>query len=139
MACSGQERAASRASPSPSAGTSSDTTWAWPSSSRRANRSGAVIAHSVWPWQTEPSTRTFTAALLNVSDVEVVELQVGTGVHPKLQARDVAGLLRREVDDRMADVDRLDVGNGQRVLRREGRECVLASRLLQVGPERPVH
>src|SRR6201992_3706645 len=60
MACSGQEWAASRTASSKSAAASSETADAWPSMSSSSKGSGAIIEHSVCPWQRSGSTRTFT-------------------------------------------------------------------------------
>src|SRR5262249_29378393 len=56
IACSGQERTASSASASLSAGISPPIAAEWPSISLSSNRSGARIAHIVCPWHLSGST-----------------------------------------------------------------------------------
>ena len=51
MACSGHECTASRTASSWSGGTTSFTGDEVPSMSLSSNESGAIIEHSVWPWQ----------------------------------------------------------------------------------------
>src|ERR1700722_16185437 len=94
MACSGQECAASRTASCWSAATSSETADAWPSMSSSSNDSGAIIEHSVCPWQRSGSTRTFTTYLLCVSATVDAEDLAG----------DVAGFLGYQKGARRRDV-----------------------------------
>src|ERR1700722_4077269 len=122
IACSGHERIASAALASRSAGTSPSMAEEWPSASSSVNRAGAIMAQSVCPWHRSGSTCTFTGGFLPSwservrltvaasrfpSGVVVVPLEVPAGVHPQLHTGHVAGLVRREVKNRVADVDRL--------------------------------
>src|SRR6476620_12435426 len=102
MACSGQECTASRTASSWPGGTTSFTGDDVPSMSLSSKESGAIIEHSVWPWQRPESTKTFT--LLLRSDVVVVPLEVAAAVHALLRASDVSGLIRRQEKDHVADV-----------------------------------
>src|SRR5258708_17516482 len=62
MACSGHECAASRTCSCRSAGTTSLVGDELPSMSLSWKESGAIIEHSVWPWQRSGSTHTFTVS-----------------------------------------------------------------------------
>src|ERR1700761_5899052 len=97
MACSGQECAASRTASSWSAATSSETADAWPSMSSSSKDSGAIIEHSVCPWQRSGSTRTFTTFPLCVSATIDAEDLAGDvagflGYQKRARRRDVLGL-----------------------------------------------
>src|SRR5690606_39222403 len=96
MACSGHDWAASRTASSCSGGTTSETGDDVPSMSLSSKDSGAIIAHSVWPWHRSESTLTFMNFPSRIrrsprtvlggrgSDVVVVPLEVAAGVHPQL-------------------------------------------------------
>src|SRR5262245_48704920 len=106
MACSGQECTASRTASSWSGGTTSFTGDEVPSMSLSSKESGAIIEHNVCPWHRPASTKTFMAFPPR-SVVVVVPLEVAAGVHPDLHAGDVAGLIGRQPQHGVADVDGL--------------------------------
>src|SRR6267142_1735570 len=62
-------------------------------------------------------------------------LDHGAGVGREGHAGDVAALVRGEEQHRVADVDRLDPGDRQRVHRLRGRGEVFPRRVLEVGAE----
>src|ERR1700730_8891764 len=103
-----------------------------------SKESGAIIEHSVCPWQRPESTKTFTLLVLASPAlfVLVVPLEVAARVHPHLQAGDVAGLVRRQPQHGIADVDGLDPRHLHRLLYVEHRLRVRRSGVFQVGPER---
>ena len=74
-----------------------------------SKESGAIIEHRVWPWQRPRVDQNLHGVLLLRSDVVVVPLEVAAGVDAQLHAGDVAGLVRRQPQHRVADVLGLDV------------------------------
>src|SRR3954452_6091283 len=138
MARSGQDLTAAVACDSNSAGTSSGIAEEWPSMSSSSKSCGAFMAQSVWPWQRSWSTLTFTVSPVRLL-VEVVPLEVTAGVDPHLRAGHVARLVRGEEQDRVADVEDIDVADRHGLLHGEDRLGVLTGRVLQVRTERPVH
>src|ERR1700733_8600262 len=68
-----------------------------------------------------------------------LHLEKTSGVDAELLAGDVAGGIGGEKQHGLADVLGFDVGNRHRLYYRENRFGVFTSRVLQVGPEGPVH
>src|SRR6266571_6317512 len=81
-----------------------------------------------------PSADPARARLADASD-----LQVAAGVARDELAGDVARLVRGEEHHQLADVGRLHPGHGYGLQGREAEHGVVLGRVLQVGPELPVH
>src|ERR1700731_2641711 len=68
-----------------------------------------------------------------------LHLEKTSGIDPELLTGDVAGGVGGQKQHGLADVLGLDVGNWHRLDYWENRFGVFSSRVLQVGPEGPVH